>query len=104
MKVFLWPTPDSSYSLYLRSSKTVTSFPDLTADVALAPGYNRAIITNLAVEISPNFGKKIPDALAFQATQSKRNIKSANAVQVKPMTTPDLTSLTKSRVLRDWEV
>ena len=94
MKVLFWPTPSSTDNIYLRVSKTVASFALLTTIVNLMPGYRRAIVANFAVEISPNFGKKVPESLAFLAAQSKQVIKSLNAIQVKPMTTPDLAAMT----------
>ena len=94
LKVLFWPTPSSTDNIYLRVSKTIASFALLTTIVNLMPGYRRALVSNLAIEISPNFGKKVPESLIFLADQSKRVIKSVNAIQVKPMTTPDLTAMT----------
>lgn len=92
-KVLLWPTPTSTDSLYLRAAKTVAEFADETTEVDLEPGYSRAIITNLAMEICPNFGKKIPKGLAFLAGQAKAVIKSANSIPVKTLSTSDLQSM-----------
>ena len=91
-KVLLWPTPSSTDALYMRVAKTITTFPTGATSVDLMPGYRRAIVTNLAVEICPNFGKKISDSLAFLADQSKRSIKAANT-KIKTRTTPDLTAV-----------
>lgn len=93
-KVFLFPTPDSTYSFYIRAAKTLTGFSDKTTSVNFEPGYVRAIITNLAVEISPNFGKKVSKELAFAAQQAKKAIKSANSIPIKQSSLPDLCSLT----------
>jgi len=92
-RVFLWPTPCFTDPIHLRVAKTITSFVDDTTEVDLAVGYARAIISNLAVEISPNFGKKVPDALAFIANQSKASIKSANSIPTKQLSTSDLAIL-----------
>lgn len=93
MKVYLWPTPSSTGSIYLRVIKIIASFPELTTSVDLMPGYKRAIVSNLAIEISPNFGKKVAESLAFLARDSKQLIKSANST-TNPMKTPDLTAMT----------
>lgn len=94
MSVYVWPVPSSAYILNMTVFKTVASFATLTAVVDLMPGYRRSVVLNLAVEISPNFGKKVPESLAFLAAQSKQVIKSLNTIQVKPMTTPDLAAMT----------
>jgi hypothetical protein len=92
-KVFFWPTPSAIDSIHLRVAKTLTGFPDRTTAVNLETGYSRAIISNLAIEISPNFGKKVSKELAFLAEQAKRSIKSANSIPIKPSTCPDLRSV-----------
>lgn len=91
-KVLLWPTPSSTDALHMRVAKVITTFPTGPTKIDLMPGYRRAIVANLALEISPNFGKKISDSLAFVADQSKRVIKTANST-TKMRTTPDLTDL-----------
>lgn len=90
--VSLWPTPSSTDALYMRVAKTITTFPTAVTSVDLMPGYRRAIVANLAVEICPNFGKKISDSLAFIADQAKRSVKMANT-RTKTRTTPDLTAI-----------
>jgi len=92
-KTFFWPTPSATDTIHLRVAKTLTGFPDKTTSVSLEPGYSRAIISNLAIEISPNFGKKVSKELAFMAEQAKRSIKSANSIPIKPSTCPDLRAI-----------
>lgn len=92
-KVFFWPTPPTTDTVHFRAAKTLTGFSDKTTKVDLEPGYSRAIISNLAIEISPNFGKKVSKELAFLAEQAKRSIKSANSIPIKPSTCPDLRSI-----------
>jgi len=94
-KMFFWPTPSATDSIYLRVTKTMTGFADLTTKVSLEPGYSRAIISNLAIEISPNFGKKVSKELAFLAEQAKAAIKSNNKSPIKPSTCPDLRAISR---------
>lgn len=102
MKVFFYPTPDSSSDdVHIRAAKSITSFAALTTSVDLQPGYRRAIVSNLAIEICPNFGKKVPVDLKRLAAEAKTSIKSANTVPVKPMTNPDLVRITKTRSVTD---
>jgi hypothetical protein len=95
-KLYLWPTPDTVDSIYFQSEKQVTEFTDRTTSVNLGPGYARAIILSLAVEICPDFGKKIPDALAFLAGQSLRIIKARNTLPRKPQTSGGLAAMTRT--------
>lgn len=83
-RVFLWPTPSSTDSLYVRSEKVIASFATLTTAIDLSLGYRRAIISNLAMEISPNFGKKVSTELAALASRAMRAIKTNNSTPVKP--------------------
>ena len=83
-KVYLWPAPSSTDPLHVRSEKIIASFTSLVTAVDLSVGYRRAIISNLAVEISPNFGKKVSVELAALAARSVRAIKGNNSTPVKP--------------------
>jgi len=106
LKVFLWPTPTSVDTIFFRVWKQLVKFADKTTEVDLPPGYTRAIVSNLAIEISPNFGKKINEALAALSYKAKKNIKMVNATPVKGMTS-DLRGMTSgvkgSMSLGPWE-
>lgn len=95
--VYFHPIPDAVDEVQFRVSKELSSFEDRTTQVDLAPGMSRAITSNLAVEICPAFGKKIPQALAYQAEESKRSIKSVNSRVEKRMYTPHLSAITRRR-------
>ena len=92
-KIYLWPTPDSTDSLYLKVSKTIASFASSATEVDLQPGYRRAIILGLAQEISPNFGKKVTGELAALAAQAKKAIKSKNSKKPSPRGNPEFRSM-----------
>ncbi len=75
-----WPIPSlqpSNVRIYAWQSlvwpanlQTVLNFP---------PGYARAFVYNLAVELAPQFGAQVPQAVAKVATDSLAMIKLANA-------------------------
>lgn len=94
-KVYISPAPNSGLTVTITSVKQLVSFPDQTTNVSLPPGYARAIIANLAIEISPNFGKKVPDELAAIAGSSLSAVLKANKKIPKKMRAEQLT-----RVLR----
>jgi hypothetical protein len=77
--VSLYPVPTgSSLKLILCMSKPLTTLTDLDDELDLAPGYERAIIYNFAIEISPEYGKAVPDAVVKVATESKGSLKRTN--------------------------
>jgi len=95
-RVFFWPSPSSTDAVHIRVAKLLTSFPDQTTSVDLGVGYSRALVTNLAIEISPNFGKKVSKELAFAADQAKTVIKSSNSSPIKPVYASELRSITRN--------
>ncbi len=77
--LYMWPTPsDLSYRLVLWTWTSVTEFATLDDVIALPPGYERALRSNLAVELSPRYGRDVMDALAKTANESKAQIKRTN--------------------------
>ena len=77
-KVFLWPTPNTTDSIYLEVSKELTSFTDKTTSVNLPPGFERALIKNGAIEILNSFGKTVSRELATIAEKSLDAIRNNN--------------------------
>lgn len=72
----LYPVPDTSYTLYILTEKPLTSFA-LDDEVTLPPGWERALIYNLAVELFPEYGQQVDQAVYEIAKDSKRSIQSA---------------------------
>ena len=93
LKVLLWPVPTAIDEIHFRVRKQLVSFADRTTAVVLPPGYRGGIVASLAIEISPNFGKKVSNELAFQAAAFYRSIKRANKVSVRAMKS-DLAAMT----------
>lgn len=81
-KIALFFTPDSSSDqLFLSTQKQLESFPSLTTKVNFAPGYNRAVKYNLAIELAGEFGRGAtldPTIIAI-AKVGKDNIKNVNS-------------------------
>ncbi len=77
--LFFWPIPvDNTYQPQLWSWSAITSFASTSTVISLPPGYTRALQKNLSLEISPSFGKAIPQSLAMQAMESKAQLKRIN--------------------------
>lgn len=77
--IIFWPTPTSSnLQGVIYAKAAIAEFASLDASVSLPPGYERFLITNLAVEIAPEFGVDVPPDVRIAARESKQLIKRAN--------------------------
>jgi len=73
----LYPEPQAGLTLFINSWKQLQSFASVSTVLALPPGYQRAIETNFAIEISGGFSSVSPE-VAKIAKESKAAIKSLN--------------------------
>ena len=80
--IYLWCVPSAELTLKLNTWQTLQSFAALTTSLSLPPGYERAIVYNLAVEYAPEFGVRVPDDVKALATKATSNIKNLNAPQM----------------------
>jgi hypothetical protein len=92
-EIWFWPTPTATSDVHFRVRKQLTSFSDRTTSVSLPKGFRGGLVSNLAIEVSSNFGKKVGQELAVQAMGFVRSIKRANRVSGYPMRT-DLGAMT----------
>lgn len=77
--VYGYPVPNASITVYLNSWKQLQQLSALTTDLALPPGYRRAIEFNLAVEIAPEYGMAVPASVERIASESKAALKRINS-------------------------
>lgn len=66
----LYPIPDGSYTLYVTSEKPITSFTSLAQTITLPPGWERALIYNLAIDLAPEYGQPVSGEVAKIANDS----------------------------------
>jgi hypothetical protein len=78
-ELWVWPVPAQGQTLVVYYDEPVAQFPDLTTPVTLAPGYARALRTNLAVELAPEFGRQVDPLIDRAAHESLADVKRANA-------------------------
>ncbi len=81
-RLYLYPVPDSTETLYLDSYKpfTETSSFATSADTLVFPGfYEEPIIYNLAIRLAPEYGKAIPAEVSTIAKSSYLNMTTLNA-------------------------
>jgi hypothetical protein len=75
----MWPAPGSNMSLVLCSYAALQEFTDKDDVMVLPPGYQRAIIPNLAIELAPLYNKNIGPTLTRNASLALRAIRGVNA-------------------------
>jgi hypothetical protein len=83
-QITLYPVPDGSYTLTILSEKAVLGFETLDTVLSLPPGWERALIYNLAIEIAPDYGQQVTPAVGNTATKSLGAIKLA-VVRTRPV-------------------
>ena len=77
--LYLYCVPSVQLTLKLNTWQTLQSFAALTTDLALPPGYQRAIEYSLAEEISPEFGVVVPPKVEQIAIKARAAVKTLNA-------------------------
>jgi hypothetical protein len=87
----IWPVPTVAQNLVLYWHESLAQFPDLTTPVDLAAGYAKALRTNLALELAPEFGRTVDPLVLRMAAESLADIKRANVVLVEIGMDPALT-------------
>lgn len=86
-----WPIPNNlplSVGLYLPNA--LTGFSDFTTDYTFPPGYEEAILYNLAMRLYPEYGKTPDPIVAQMAVSSLALVKRANIRLVDLISDPAL--------------
>ena len=78
MTLTFWPVPLGGITLNIYSEKPLAEFTNITDSVNLAPGYEMALIFNLAVIWAPDFEREASATVQSVAAKSLANIKRAN--------------------------
>lgn len=81
--IYFWWTPGATYGFHLLSLKPLTALT-LAATVSLQPGYEDAIVYNLALRIGPDYGKTIRPDVAEFARDALASIRRQNAKRLPP--------------------
>lgn len=76
--VYFYPVPNVAYPVGISQSVQLTKFSELRHELSLPPGYLKALIWNLAVEIAPEYGKAVDEITAKKAIESKELLKGKN--------------------------
>jgi hypothetical protein len=74
----LYPVPSAAKSLVLWTKRALTSIASLDTSVSLPPGYEDAIVYNLAVRLAPHYGRPLDAMIVKLADDGIACIKRAN--------------------------
>jgi hypothetical protein len=74
----LYPVPSAAKSLVLWTKRALTSIASLDTSVSLPPGYDDAIVYNLAVRLAPEYGRPVDAVVMKLADDGIALIKRAN--------------------------
>ena len=99
-KFSFYPTPNDSTDVFHYRAKTLLeSFATLTTEVTFAPGYQRAIIGSLAIEIASSKGKTVSAELIAVTTSALELIDRQNQLRtaMEPVKLDELSRLTGTR-------
>jgi hypothetical protein len=66
----IYPKPQASFTLYLRSEKQLATIT-LNDEISLPPGWEDALVYNLAVRLGPSYGLPADPVLVELASQSR---------------------------------
>jgi len=77
-KLHVYPTPSQTITLKLLVYGALQSFPTATTEIAMPPGYQRAVEYNLALELAPEFGVQPSAIVVRTAADTLRNIATEN--------------------------
>jgi len=105
-KIFLYYTPSNSTDvLHYRARAELDSFSSVTDTVDIWIGYEKALISNLAVEIAPRNGKRAEDIqiTIAKAAADKDRIERQNAAPIPRVRMNQLARLTTGRGFRSIE-
>jgi hypothetical protein len=89
--LWIWPVPAVVQPLVLYWRDALAQFPDLTTPVTLSAGYAKALRTNLALELAPEFGRPVDPLIDRMARESLADVKRANVALVEIGIDPALT-------------
>lgn len=79
--IYLFPVPTIALEFHFISVQELTQIPDLFTNIILPPGYYRALIFALAVEMCPELGLEAPSTTKKIAMSSKRVLRANNSAK-----------------------
>jgi hypothetical protein len=85
--LYVYPeATDTAAVLHVLTNTPLTVYTSLSDTISLPPGYRKAIASNLALELAPEYETQPSAEVVKMARESKANIKRANARPIKAFT------------------
>ena len=78
-KIRIYTAPSAAYTLFLLSEKELTQFSSLDQTISLPPGFEEAIVYNLAIRLAPDYNETPPPSVVQIAKESLGSCKLAVA-------------------------
>jgi len=75
--IFLYPTPSADYSITLMSDKPLLKLETLDSSFDFPPGWEEAVIYNLAIRLAGQYGQPVTAILDKMAKESLGSIRKA---------------------------
>lgn len=75
-----YPVPAEAMTAYFNVRRVLTGPLTLTTQIDLPPGYDKAIVDCLAMDIAPSFGQQISQGLLMAARAAKAQLERMNYV------------------------
>jgi hypothetical protein len=89
--VFLYPSPDQAYALYITAAKTIDTFTSIYETIVLPQEYASAIKWNLAMELMPSYNIPLSPIVGARAKRSLTVVKNLNAdLRLEPVKAPSI--------------
>jgi hypothetical protein len=76
--ITLYPIPSAADSLVLYTKRPLTEIATLNTDISLPPGYEEALIYNLAIRLAPEYGRATPQEVVLIAQESRAGLERVN--------------------------
>lgn len=81
-ELFIYPVPQAGTKIRFYTQDLLSSIPNISQTILLAPGYERAFRYNLAIELAPEYGAQPSAAVVKIAQESKDNVQRLNATDI----------------------
>lgn len=98
--VTFYPVPNSTYTVTFQSEKAVSSITDLSTTISLPPGWEHALIHNLAVVLAPEYGVEAPQTVQAEAIKAKGEIM-LQVARARPIDWPG-SGATQGNIYNGW--
>lgn len=88
--LYLYPAPDSAYTLHVMAWARVQSFATLPTAMTLPSGYEEAIVYSLAERIAPEYGLPADPSVAALASRARNALVANNAQRMRLSPSADM--------------